>query len=86
VNPTSPLMSRAVPGGWAARATAAGPCHEGAHGVCICRVISICNFLIVKNIQKLIYMHVVPIRELSLLSPPISVFSYSLLLSKNAAC
>jgi hypothetical protein len=31
---------------------AAGPCHERAHGVCICRVISICILLIV-NIQKL---------------------------------
>jgi hypothetical protein len=53
-------LFRAVPGvGWAGRAMAAGPCHEGAHGVCICRVISICILLVVMNIQKLIYMHVV---------------------------
>jgi hypothetical protein len=31
-----------------------------------------------------IYMHVVPFRGFSLLSPPISVFSYSLLFSKYA--
>jgi hypothetical protein len=70
----------AVLGGWAARVMAAGPCHKGVHSVCIYRVISICILLIVMNIQKLIYIYICMLslsEDISLLSPPISVFSYS---------